>query len=613
MFDKASPSRYGRLVGSGIRSRAPFAVLAAAVCTCATATTAPAAVPLTISPAPGTPDASPTTQISILGAPLTKIKAVAVYGASSGRHAGVLRPYSATRGASFILRRPLTQGERVTVNVRVAGVLTRTFAFTVARLDKIPPVINLPAQQPGKLDHFVSRPALLPPHITVLKHGGTTSGDIFLTPLPSPIVHPQSNNAISINPVGPGGPMILDSRGKLVWFDQLPTPLVATNFRPQRFAGHEVLTWWQGPVTFAAFGTGEGVIADLSYHTLRTVTAGNGYTTDLHEFVLTPSGDALLTSYSPVLVHLAGTAPGALSRLMDSIVQEVDVRTGLVVWEWHSFGHIPLADSYATPANSADYDAYHLNSIQLLPGNRVLVSARDTSAVYLLDRASGRVIWTLGGKASSFRLRPGARFYFQHDAQMTEPDQVSLFDDEAGPPFEAPSSRALVLKLDLKHRTAAVKRSYRRPGNATLAQSEGSMQTLPGGNIFVGFGSTPFFSEFSAAGRLLFDARLPTDDGSYRVFRFPWSAAPTTRPDATVRRTSPSRVSIYVSWNGATTVARWQVLAGASPTKLAPAAASPRRDFETRIDLTSTANTYAVRALSASGRVLATSEAVQPS
>jgi hypothetical protein len=499
----------------------------------------------------------------------------------------------------------------VSVRVSVAGFLTRTFAFTVAQLDKIPPVINLPARQPDKLDHFVSRPDLLPPQITVLKQGGSTSGDIFLTPLPSPIVHPESNNAISINPVGPGGPMILDSRGKLVWFDQLPTPLVATNFRPQRFAGHDVLTWWQGPVTFSAFGTGQGVIADPTYAKLRTVTAGNGYTTDLHEFVLTPSGDALLTSYSPVLVHLAGTPAGTRSRLLDALVQEVDVRTGLVVWEWHSFGHIPLADSYATPANSADYDAYHLNSIQLLPGNRVLVSARDTSAVYLLDRVTGRILWTLGGKASSFRLRPGARFYFQHDAQMTKPGQVSLFDDEAGPPFEAPASRALLLNLDLKHRTAAVARSYRRPGNHTLAQSEGSAQQLPGGNVFAGFGSTPFFSQFSATGRLVFDARLPTDDGSYRVFRFPWSATPTTRPDVVARRASPTRVSIYVSWNGATTVARWQVLTGTA--KLSPAVVSPKRGFETRIELTSTANAFTVRALSSSGRVLATSKVVKPS
>ena len=63
------------------------------------------------------------------------------------------------------------------------------------------------------------------------------------------MIHPESNNVLTINPVGPGGPMIIDGRGRLVWFQQLPPPLVAANFRPQRFAGHEVLTWWQGKVT----------------------------------------------------------------------------------------------------------------------------------------------------------------------------------------------------------------------------------------------------------------------------------------------------------------------------------------------------------------------------
>ncbi len=216
-------------------------------------------------------------------------------------------------------------------------------------------------------------------------------GDVFLTPLPSPIIHPESDNTLAIHPVGPGGPMIVDGRGRLVWFDQLPPPLVAANFHPQRYLGREVLTWWQGDVTASAYGLGDGVIADTSYRTLRTVKAGNGYQADLHEFALTPSGEALFTVDAPVLAHLPGTRRGTLTRLLDSIVQEVDVRTGLVVWEWHGLGHIPLADSYATPANSADYDAYHFNSIEPVPGGRLLVSARDTSAVYLIDQSTDRI------------------------------------------------------------------------------------------------------------------------------------------------------------------------------------------------------------------------------
>jgi hypothetical protein len=604
--------------GAGPLAAATALVAAIAVALAAGAQSAQAASPntasvrpgtaVTVSPAPNTPDASPDTQISILSPSPSRIRSVRVDGSITGVHTGRIRRYTGNRGASFVLQHPLAQGERVAVSIHIAGRKPIAFSFTVARLAASPPVLDIPVIQPAKLDDFVSSPGLLAPRITVIKRSRKLRGDIFLTPLPSPVVHPESNNAISVKPVGPGGPMIVDRRGDLVWFDQLAPPDVATNFRPQRFAGHEVLTWWQGTVTTQAFGDGVGVIADDSYRTLRTVRAGNGYPTDLHEFVITRSGDALFTVYSPVLVHLPGTPAGTRSPLLDSIVQEVDIRTGLVVWEWHALGHIPLKDSYATPGNSADYDAFHINSMQPLRGNRLLVSARDTSAVYLVNRATGRIQWTLGGKASSFRLGRGVRFFFQHDAQMLTRNRIGLFDDEGGPPFKAATSRGLILSLDLRHLTATVVRSYRRSAHGPPADSEGSLQLLAGGNVFLGFGSTPFFSEFAPNGRLTFDASLPSGDGSYREFVFPWTATPKTRPAIAVRRSSPTRVSVYASWNGATTVARWQVLAGPSAASLAPRTSAAKRGFETKLTLSSTATTFAVRALNASGRVLATSK-----
>ena len=542
---------------------------------------------LAVSPAPGTPDASPRTQVSVLGVAPSRIASVRAAGAASGAHPGRLRAYSGGRGASFLPKAPFAEGERVRVTLRLRGGETRRWQFTIARAGRTPPVLTIAQQQPGKLQHFVSQPALVPPRIEVRRRGARDGGSIFLTPLPSPVVHPGSDNAVTISPVGPGGPMIVDARGRLVWFRQLAPPDVAANLRVQRFRGRRVLTWWQGPVTAAAFGLGEGVIADRSYRTLRTVRAGNGYAMDIHELTLTPEGDALFTIYAPV-VH-AGTP------LLDAIVQEVDVATGLVVWEWHALGHIPLSQSYATPANSAFYDAFHINSIQALRGGRVLVSARDTSAVYEIARAGGRILWTLGGKASDFRLGRGARFWFQHDARLLPGGRVSLFDDEAGPPQKAPSSRALVLRLDRRRMRATVERSLRRAQD-TSAQSEGSVQAMPGGGFFAGFGAQPWFSQWDARGRLVFDAKLPDDDGSYRVYRFPWRASPRTRPTAAVQDGA-----VHVSWNGATEVARWQVRAGGRTI-----AAAPRSGFETRIPVPAGATALTVRALDARGRVLGT-------
>jgi hypothetical protein len=567
--------------------------------------------PPTISPAPGTPDASPGSQISILGVRPSRIIGVSVDGSASGGHGGTLRPYSGDRGASFLLNRPFIQGEQVTVLVSLRGQAAARSSFTVARLAPIPPILDSNTPQPNKLDHFVTEPTLLPPRIRVNRRLPSDTGDIFLTPLPAPEIHPGSNNELTIRPVGPGGPMIIDGSGRLIWFDQLTPPTVAANFRLQRLFGHRVLTWWQGGVSIAAFGLGVGVIANTHYRTIETVRTGNGYQADIHEFLIAPWGDALFTVYSPVLMHVPGTAPGVLTTVLDSIIQEVDIRTGLVVWEWHALGNIPLGDSYATAGNSAYFDAFHLNSIQALPGNRLLVSARDTSAVYEISRTTGRILWTLGGKASTFHLAPVAQFHFQHDAQMLPGNRVSLFDDGAGPPVIEHSSRGVILALNLRKKVATLTQQYRRPGKPTLAESEGNLQTLPGGDVFAGFGATPYFSQFSPSGRMVFNGALPADDGSYRVFRFGWDATPSTKPLVVARRLSPNHVVVYVSWNGANTIAHWQVLAGASPASLKVVKTVPDQRFETRIDLGSVlGTTFAVRGLGAHGRALGRSLSV---
>jgi len=603
----APPLRAARL-GRAVALAAALAAVSAAP---AAASADPPKPKLTLSPANGTPAASPQTQISVLGVAPSRITGVTVTGAASGAHPGKLRPYSGKRGASFLPATPLTQGEKVDVVVRVRGAEAVRSSFTVARLGTTPPILNIKVIQPDKLEKFVTEPGLQAPKLTVNKGGSRPGGAIFQTPLPSPIVHPGSVQTVTISPVGPGGPMISAGNGDLIWFRQLTPPNVAANLGLQKYRGKPVLTWWEGPVTAAAFGLGKGIIADTSYRTVAEVETGNGYKMDIHEFRLTPEGDALVTIYSPVLMHLEGTPEGKLSPVLDSIVQQIDVKTGLVVWEWHALGHIPLKDSYATPENSASYDAFHINSIQPLAHDQMLISARDTAAIYKIDRTTGKILWTLGGKSSTFKIAKPGRFWFQHDALLLPGNRVSMFDDEAGPPQRAPASRGLILQLDLKKKTAKLAQEFKRAPD-TSAQSEGSTQILPGGNVFVGFGATGFFSEFTPSGKLVYDANLPDGDGSYRTYRLPWTATPKTKPLAAARPGADGgHATVYASWNGATTVAKWQVLAGADAGSLAPlGAAAKRTGFETAIPVTSGAAVFAVRALDAKGRVLSTSDAV---
>jgi hypothetical protein len=295
--------------------------------------------------------------------------------------------------------------------------------------------------------------------------------------------------------------------------------------------------------------------------------------------------------------------------LLDSIVQEIDIRTGLVMFEWHPLGHIGLRESYTRFQKGVSFNPFHINSIQVL-GDTLLLSARDTWSVYNVSLLTGKVLGRLGGKRSTFRLGPGARFAWQHDVQVRPDGAVTMFDDEASP-VVGRQSRGLVLGLDISSRVAAVAHQYLHTNPPLLTGSQGNLQNLPNGDALVGWGGEPYFSEYAADGRLLFDGHLPRGVQSYRAYRFPWVGRPAGKPSAAARPTSGGRVVVYASWNGATEVARWQVLEGPSPLTLNPIAAAPRNGFETAITVRTTQPLVAVRALDASGLDLGTSLAVR--
>ncbi len=411
---------------------------------------------------------------------------------------------------------------------------------------------------------------------------------------------------------GPGGGqpglMIVDARGDLAWFSPGPPGKRVMDFRTQAYQGQTVLTWWEGTVTSAGYGRGQGVIADTSYRRLHTVRAGRGLDADLHEFFLTPQGTAFLTAYRTAPADLSGLGGPARGFVLAGVVQEIDVATGRVLFDWDSLDHVPLSDTrraFSGGTQASPFDYFHINSIAPAPGGDVLISARHTWTIYLLSRTTGKIIWRLGGRRSpSFAMGPGTRFYWQHDARPREDGTLSLFDDGAAP-AEEKQSRGLVLRLDTATMRAAVARQYVHP-DPLLAGAMGNVQVLPDGRVFVGWGTEPYFSEFSADGRLLVDGRLPAGNESYRAFADRWSGQPATRPDVAAVSDLFGDMSVYASWNGATRVHRWQVLAGSAPGRLRPVATVPRAGFETQARV-GRAPYAAVAALDAHGAELARS------
>jgi hypothetical protein len=580
---------------------APFAALAVCAIACASASA------LTISPLPGSVDALPRTQISFLGAPASALHAIRVVGSASGRHAGRLRSYVSAAGASFIPSRPFSAGERVKVSARLrVGTTTRRISttFSVARPATFPlTVLAVGSFKASDIQRFASEPALRPPVVTV-HHAASAEvapGYLFATPY-----------------IGPGqyGPMIFDNSGSLVWFHPVRAGENAGDFQTQSYFGNDVLTWWQGREYLPGFGEGVDVIANANYRTVAIVHGGNGLQLDEHEFLLTPQGTAWVVAYSPVISNLTPAGGPASGIALDGVVQEIDLHTGLVMWEWHSLGHVGVSESYSqvpTPAATNPFDYFHLNSIDIDTHGNLLVGARNTWALYEINAHTGAISWRLGGKRTSFKLGPGVAFAYQHNGLFLPDGTVSLFDDE-GAPAVKPPSRGEVIKLDTHAKTATLVSQFIRSPGPLLTNSQGNLQQLSGGRWMVGWGGAPNFTEFNAAGQVIYDAQLPnalpSGEFSYRVYREVWSGQPTAYAPAIAVRTAGGATAVYASWNGATTVAAWQLLAGASADHLAPTGATtPKTGFETTIPAESAAY-YAVRALSASGAVLATSKAV---
>ncbi len=482
---------------------------------------------------------------------------------------------------------------RAWVAVGIAVVLAAggvTWAVLAAASDDGPPAAA------AEVLRFHSRPAIDPDRVrvTVPAHR-TAPGLVFL--------------AVKRGP-GQDGPMIVDNQGHVVWFRPAPGRTTATGFRVQRYRGEPVLTWWQGR-TMLGHGQGEYVILDRHYREVARVRAGHGLHGDHHEFQLTPRGTAYMSIYHARKADLSAVGGLRDGTIFESIVQEVDVASGRVVWEWHSADHFSPSEGMTGPKPTKPHDYFHINAVDEDRDGNLLLSARNMHAIYKIDKHSGKVIWRLGGRRSDFAMGPGANFAFQHDVVRRADGTISLFDNEATPP-QAPESRALVLRLDRRAGTATLVHAYTHP-DKLLAIAEGSVQTLPDGHVFVGWGPERHISEFSPRGRLLFDLELPEGSDSYQAYRYPWRGEPLDRPTVAARRGAGGRLTVWASWNGATEVRAWRVLAGEDEDSLTPVATAPKRDFETTVRVGADARVVVVQALSEDGQVLGESRAVEPS
>ena len=459
-----------------------------------------------------------------------------------------------------------------------------------------------PAAEAGP-PKYRSRPDLrtLPDVTITTPANGTAPGYIYLTPASG---------------TGLWGPLMVDEKGSPVWFKKVPDPAtVAIDFKVQQYRNKPVLTWWEGTIGGTGgqgVGQGEFVIADQAYREITRVRAAGTEQADQHDFVITPKGTALFWVYDPIpydLTSLGGPANGVLH---DGVIQEIDIATGQLVFQWRARDHVGIDESYAPlPQGEAahlPYDYFHANSVGLDADGHVIASSRHTWTTFKINKKTGAVIWRLGGKKSDFTIGDKADFAWQHDFRRRRDGTYSVFDNGAGVTKVHDYSRGLVLRPDEQKKTATFVAEYVHPDKIS-APTQGNFRELADGGSFIGWGQMPQFTEHNADGSVRLAGHLPLDNQSYRAYKAEWTGVPADQP-ALGLRVENGNVIVSASWNGATNVHKWRARSGTQPGALSGAVEAEHSGFETTLTVQGTPEYVVAEALDATGKVLGASSAV---
>jgi hypothetical protein len=323
---------------------------------------------------------------------------------------------------------------------------------------------------------------------------------------------------------------------------------------------------------------------------------------DVHDLAITPEGTAY--AYATDTVELDG------QLVDDMLVQEIDIATGRLIWEWRGSDHIGTDESVEPAPDEGPWDFLHFNSIALTPDGDLLLSARHTDALYKVSRASGEVIWRLGGVRSDFELAPEAVFHKQHDARWLPDGTISMFDNstkEANDPEARP--RGLVLRIDETAGTADLVRELLPPRKSD-SSSQGNLTIGEDGRATVGWGASNLVTGYDVAGAVTWDGAMPPGFSSYRAYRAPWQGHPTDRPLVAIVEDEEGAITAWVSWDGATEVASWELLAGERAAQLQSAGAVDSDGFESALPVPAGTAVIAVRAFDANGDPLGKSAPV---
>ncbi len=524
-----------------------------------------------------------------------------VCGSVSGNHNGKPSLSNDRRSLSFTPDGPFAPGETVTFTLHgglasTLGVLFPPVAYSFS----IAAYLSA-AQAQAALD-AVDRSDLEPAQAKVGAQSASTpaAAKYVTAPADFPVINvpvPGTQTAPGyifasnwISPVAGSYLLMLDNNGEPVYYQRLLKGTYALDFKK---LPDGTLAYWSSL-------TSSYSIMDSSYQVINTISVLGGYKgIDEHELQRLPNGNYIYMIYYPFLLDMSQIVAGGKNpaTVVGLVIQEQDSSRNLV-FEWHSWEHIPITDSNQD-LTGAGIDYVHGNAIELdnTDGN-LLLSARNLSEVLKIDHQLanpanlGNTIWTMGGKANqfTFSIDPGvnetiAQFYYQHDIRrLGAGGNITLFDNHDG--HDAQASRALEYQINEINRTAKLVWEYRNSPDV-FTPFMGDVQRVDNGNTVIGWGGnlSVAVTEVKPDGTKVFEMDFNGAFWNYRAFRFDWQGHP-TQPPALAVQAGAGTVKLSFSWNGATDIKEYQVFGGSTPAAANLIQVQPRAGFETSLTLT---------------------------
>jgi len=256
---------------------------------------------------------------------------------------------------------------------------------------------------------------------------------------------------------------------------------------------------------------------------------------DFHDLERQTNGHVLILGQEITDVNVADSVPDPLSpnrAIIDCLIQEQD-SIGNVTWFWRASDHIP--PTWCTHCNWSSnlMDSYHHNAFQVLGNGDILLCLRNMDMVVRIDKATGNIVWKLGGPFSDFSFGADSEaFRHPHDAQLLgdNEDHLLLFDNGTGK--LSPVTRGVEYVIDLSSEVVTQVEEWVHP-DGNYASSQGSIQRLETGGTLIGWGTASseefgggMITEYTADGSMSGGIYFPSNHYTYRARKVPLDQLP---------------------------------------------------------------------------------------